>query len=41
MNVVPYVATIIPIYTPTGGVADPLHPSYALVYLLLHLLGVA
>lgn len=41
MNLVPYVATIIPIYTPTGGVADPLHPSYALVWLVLHLLGVA
>lgn len=41
MNLVPYVATILPIYTPTGGVADPLHPSYALVYLVLHLLGVA
>lgn len=41
MNLVPYVATIIPIYTPDGGVADPNHPSYALVYFLLHLLGVA
>lgn len=41
MNLVPYVAQIIPIYTPTGGAADPTHPSYAIVWLVLHLLGVA
>ena len=41
MNLVLYVAQIIPIYTPTGGIADPLHPSYALVWLILHLLGAA
>ena len=41
MNLVPYVATVLPIYTPDGGVADPNHPAYALVYLVLYLLGVA
>lgn len=41
MNLVPYIAQILPISTPDGGVADPLHPSYALVWLVLHLLGVA
>ena len=38
---VPYVAAILPIYTPDGGVADPTHPTYALVWLICHLLGVA
>lgn len=41
MNLVPYVANISTIYTPDGGVADPYHPSYALVWLVMHLLGVA
>lgn len=41
MNLVPYVANILPIYTPDGNVADPTHPAYALVYMVLHLLGVA
>lgn len=41
MNLMPYVANILPIYTPDGGVADPLHPTYAIVYIVLHLLGVA
>lgn len=41
MNLMPYVATVLPIYTPDGNVADPLHPSYALVYIVLRLLGVA
>ena len=36
---VPYVATILPIYTPDGGVADPRHPAYAIVWLIGHLLG--
>lgn len=39
-HVMPYVATIIPIYTPGGGVADPTHPAYAIVWLILQLLGV-
>ena len=41
MNLVPYVAQILPIYTPDGGAADPTHPAYALVWIILHLLGVA
>lgn len=41
MNLVPYVAQILPVYTPDGGVADPNHPAYALIWLVLHLLGVA
>ena len=36
---VPYVAQILPIYTPDGGIADPNHPVYALVWLIGHLLG--
>lgn len=36
---VPYVAQIIPIYTPNGGVADPHHPVYALIWLISYLLG--
>ncbi|WP_313546474.1 hypothetical protein [Corynebacterium sp.] len=35
----PYVAEIIPIYTPSGDVADPYHPAYAAVWLLAYLLG--
>lgn len=41
MNLVPYVATVLPIYTPDGGVADPTHPAYALVWFILHMLGAA
>ena len=41
MNLVPYVAQILPIYTPGGGVADPTHPAYALVWIILHILGAA
>ena len=41
MNLVPYVATVLPIYTPDGGVADPNHPAYFLVWFILHMLGVA
>lgn len=41
MNLVPNVATVLPIYTPDGGVADPNEPAYALVWLILHLLGAA
>lgn len=37
----PFVAEIIPIYTPGGNVADPLHPAYAIVWLLASLLGLA
>ena len=37
----PYVAQILPIYTPDGGVADPNHPVYALVWIVLHLVGAA
>lgn len=36
---VPYVASIIPIYTPDGAVADPYHPAYALIWLVSYLLG--
>ena len=41
MNLVPYVAQILPIYTPDSGVADPQHPVYFLVWFILHMLGVA
>lgn len=41
MNLVPYVAQILPIYTPDGGVADPQHPVYFQVWFILHMLGVA
>ena len=41
MNLVPYVAQILPIYTPDGGVADPTHRAYALVWFILHMLGAA
>lgn len=41
MNLVPYVATIAPVYTPDGGVADPTHPVYAIIWLVLHLVGAA
>lgn len=40
ITVMPYVASIIPIYTPDGNVADPTHPAYAIVWLILQLLGV-
>lgn len=35
----PFVAEIIPIYTPDGNIADPYHPAYALVYLIAYLTG--
>ena len=41
MNLVPYIAQILPIYTPDGGVADPQHPVYFLVWFILHMLGAA
>lgn len=35
----PYIAEIVPIYTPDGNIADPTHPIYALVWLIAYLAG--
>lgn len=33
------VANTLPIYTPDGNVADPNHPLYAIVWIIVQLLG--